>query len=245
MPFNRDVLKSKFQELQGVVTDQQKGVAPPLLEKPVPEGAVRLSLPAPEEAKLVQADLRECIKARRSRRKFGDDQLSLEELAFLLWATQGVQRFFPKQASSFRTVPSGGARHPFETYLAIGNVAGLQPGLYRYLPFSHELVCLKEETVIMEQAAEAALGQEFIASAAAVFIWSCLPYRTEWRYAQAAVKTILLDAGHLCQSLYLACEAIGCGACAIGAYDQEQMDRLLELDGKDEFVVYLAPVGKV
>jgi SagB-type dehydrogenase family enzyme len=56
---------------------------------------------------------------------------------------------------------------------------------------------------------------------------------------------LLLDAGHVCQNLYLAVEALGLGTCAIGAYDQAAMDTLLELDGEDEYVIYLAPVGKV
>jgi SagB-type dehydrogenase family enzyme len=67
----------------------------------------------------------------------------------------------------------------------------------------------------------------------------------EWRYSVAAHRVILIDAGHVCQNLYLACQAIGAGTCAIAAYDQNKMDEFLKVDGKDEFVVYLAPVGKV
>jgi len=67
----------------------------------------------------------------------------------------------------------------------------------------------------------------------------------EWRYGLAAHKLIALDAGHVCQNLYLACEALGAGACAIAAYDQEAVDRLLGVDGREEFVVYLAPAGKL
>jgi SagB-type dehydrogenase family enzyme len=58
-----------------------------------------------------------------------------------------------------------------------------------------------------------------------------------------AHKVMLLDAGHLCQNLYLACEAIGLGTCAIGAYDQNKIDTFINVDGEDEFVVYLSPVG--
>lgn len=61
----------------------------------------------------------------------------------------------------------------------------------------------------------------------------------------AAHKVIALDAGHVCQNLYLACEAIDAGTCAIAAYDQEELDELLGLDGEEEFSIYLAPVGKV
>ena len=66
----------------------------------------------------------------------------------------------------------------------------------------------------------------------------------EWRYDLAAHKVIAIDAGHVCQNLYLACEAINAGTCAIAAYDQEEMDLFLRVDGKNEFTIYLASVGK-
>jgi len=66
----------------------------------------------------------------------------------------------------------------------------------------------------------------------------------EWRYHLAAHKVIAMDAGHVCQNLYLASGAIGAGTCGVGAYDQEVLDALLRLDGNNEFVIYLAPVGK-
>jgi nitroreductase len=53
-----------------------------------------------------------------------------------------------------------------------------------------------------------------------------------------------MDVGHVCQNLYLSAEAIGAGACAVAAYDQESLDALLHLDGDEEFVLYLSPVGK-
>jgi SagB-type dehydrogenase family enzyme len=76
-------------------------------------------------------------------------------------------------------------------------------------------------------------------------IWTTIPYRMEWRYGAAAHKVIALDAGHVCQNLYLACEAIGAGTCAVAAYHQELMDQFLRVDGTDEFTIYIAPVGKV
>jgi SagB-type dehydrogenase family enzyme len=122
---------------------------------------------------------------------------------------------------------------------------GLTPGVYRYLPTKHQLA---EEFLDLELASKivpACLGQEFVGRAAVVFTWAAIPYRMEWRYGPLSVKVIAMDAGHVCQNLYLACEAVSCGTCAIGAYDQEGIDRLLGLDGNDEFVIYLAPVGKV
>ncbi len=77
------------------------------------------------------------------------------------------------------------------------------------------------------------------------FIWTAIPYRMEWRYGLAAHKVIAIDAGHVCQNLYLACEAIVAGTCAVAAYDQDAVDHLIGVDGEEEFAIYLAPVGKV
>jgi SagB-type dehydrogenase family enzyme len=88
-------------------------------------------------------------------------------------------------------------------------------------------------------------GQAFASHGAATFIWTAVPYRMEWRYGLAAHKVIALDVGHVCQNLYLASQAIDAGACAIAAYDQQAMDELVGVDGENEFVIYVAPVGKV
>jgi SagB-type dehydrogenase family enzyme len=92
---------------------------------------------------------------------------------------------------------------------------------------------------------EYSFNQQFVAKGAVIFIWSCIPYRSEWEYYTVAHKAILLDAGHICQNLYLACESIGLGTCAIASYKQKEMDEFLNLSGEEEFVVYLAPVGKI
>jgi SagB-type dehydrogenase family enzyme len=91
--------------------------------------------------------------------------------------------------------------------------------------------------------AEYAHDQKFVGYCAACFIWTAIPYRMEWRYTLQAKKDILIEAGHVCQNLYLACEAINAGTCGIAAYDQKKIDKLLDIDGKDEMTVYLAPVG--
>jgi SagB-type dehydrogenase family enzyme len=226
-------------------TDQSAGVPPPPVEKGYSADAQRIDLVAPDKfLALPKADLLSAIADRRSRRKFSQTPLTLEELSFLLWATQGVR----EQSGAGpvrRTVPSAGNRHALETYLSVLNVEGLHPGFYRYLPLEHQLVVEYKDEGAAEKIASAAFQQDWMSNAAVVFIWAAMPYRMEWRYSLAAHKVILLDAGHVCQNLYLACEAIGAGTCAVAAYDQELMDRLLRIDGKDEFVIYLAPVGNV
>jgi SagB-type dehydrogenase family enzyme len=259
----REFLKDTIrQETDFSQTDQSRGIAPPPLEKPFSVDAVRVTLPGAEEwKKLTRIDLTSAIDNRRSRRAFSDEALTLAELSFLLWATQGIRQRL-NEATALRTVPSAGARHALETYLCVLHVEGLESALYRYLPLEHELLLetsaywggsstatptYQEFTVpdARQRLTEATLGQSFVAEAAVTFIWTAIPYRMEWRYGLAAHKVIALDAGHVCQNLYLACEAIGAGTCAVAAYHQQLMDRLVRVDGKDEFVIYLAPVGKV
>ena len=242
--YHRFLKADLWNEWSGYESDQRKRLPPPALEKPVPEGVKLIELVAPEALTIGQRPLIEVIKHRRSRRRFTQEPLTLEELSFLLWATQGVQHVFENRMASLRTVPSGGARHPFETYLAVFRVTGLEPGLYRYLPFEHKLCFLRHEEALAEKVIAGCDGQDFAGACAVTFIWTCIPYRTEWRYAMVAAKIIAQDSGHLCQNLYLASESIGAGTCAIGAYNQAKMDALLGVDGQKEFTIYVAPVGK-
>jgi SagB-type dehydrogenase family enzyme len=227
-------------------SDQSQGIPAPPLELPADEDLPRISLPGLDSLKKTtpKMDLTEAIADRKSRRKYTKVSLTLDELAYLLWATQG-QREPGRNTPHFRTVPSAGARHSFESYLFILKVSTLPQGLYRYLPLSNELVLLSEfDKDTVSRLDRAVFGQRFIVNSSVVFVWTTVPYRMEWRYLQAAHRVLLLDAGHVCQNLYLACEAIGAGTCAVAAYDQEAMDELLKIDGQEHFTIYLAPVGK-
>ena len=226
-------------------TAQQRGMPQPPLEKPCPADVSRTALPGPGAWQGIHScSVEQALSTRESRREFSEQALTLDELAFLLWSSQGVRRQLGVRAV-LRTTPSAGARHAFETYLLVLHVEGLTPGLYRYLSLSHELAFLREVPEPAQAISDATLGQDFIGESAVVFIWTALPERMEWRYGEAAYKVIAIDAGHLCQNLYLACECVDAGTCAIAAYHQEKLDELLGVDGKNEFAVYLAPVGKV
>jgi SagB-type dehydrogenase family enzyme len=240
--FLKDTIRQKIDFSQ---TDQSRGVPPPTVEKPYPPDAMRLSLPPVGEWQGIELiDLATAIGNRQSRRSFSPEPLTLDELSLLLWATQGVrQQVGPDTV--LRTVPSAGNRHALETYLAVLHVNGVETGFYRYLPLEHQLLHLFHEEQMPRKLTEATLGQAFVGRSAVVFIWTAIPYRMEWRYGLAAHKVIALDAGHVCQNLYLACETIGAGTCAVAAYHQQLMDRLVRVDGEEEFVIYLAPVGKI
>ena len=243
---HRDFLKDSIRKrVDFSRTAQSRGLGPPPLQKPLPPGAVKIPLvPAGTWTSIPGIDLGTAIARRKSRRKYTGEALSFEELSFLLWATQGL-RASVRGGAVFRTVPSAGNRHPLETYVIAFRVSGLEKGVYRYLPLDHALIETGHPGDLEERLIAATFGQVFCATSAATFVWTVIPERTEWRYAEASAKVIALDAGHVCQNLYLACEAVGAGTCAVGAYDQELMDALLGLDGEDEFTLYLAPVGKV
>ena len=240
--FLKDLIR---QQIDFSHTDQSRGLAPPPLQAPCPPEIVRIDLPDGREAlaRLGRMPVGEAIARRESVRQFEATPLTLEELAALLWATQGVRRVL-SPISARRSVPSAGARHAFETYLAVSHIDTLPAGVYRYLPFDGQLAQLAVDPQIGQRAAVACLGQQFVARAAVTFFWTVIPARMEWRYDLAAHKVIALDAGHVCQNLYLACESLGLGTCAIAAYHQEACDRLLGVDGDEEFTLYLAPVGK-
>lgn len=225
-------------------TDQHRGIAPPPLEKPIPDGAHLINLVPAEELHDISAmNVYTAIASRRSRRAFSPEPLTLKELSFLLWATQGVRKI-AAPGTAFRVVPSAGCRHALETYLCILNVEGIEEGIYRYLPIEHQLLLVSQPVQFSTRISAAALGQDFVGKCAVTFIWTAIPYRMEWRYDIAAHKVIALDAGHVCQNLYTACEAIHAATCAVAAYHQEMMDNLLGVDGDEEFTIYIAPVGK-
>ena len=240
----RMMLKSLGDEHNTWESHQRKGISPPPLEKSCPEDGILVELIRQDDTSLGGISLVKAIRQRESRRKYTSETLNLEELSFLLWATQGLKSIDKNKVWTRRTVPSAGARHPFETYLIVNRVDGVEPGVYRYLPIEHKLLLVNNSRPLPEQVSEACWGQDFVGKAAVVFVWVAVPYRAEWRYSTVAYKGILVDVGHVCQNLYLACEAIGAGTCAVLAYEQERMDALIGVDGENEFTVYLAPLGK-
>lgn len=244
-PSGRDTLKSgDWAAWRAGPTDQKEGVPHPPIQKPHDLAAVTVDLVPADQFTVGQMPLLDVLRRRRSRRKYTADPLTLEELSFLLWSTQGIEELTHGGKVSLRPVPSAGARHPFETYLLVNNVTGVAPGLYRYLPLDHKL-CLLSADPDLAPRIHAAARDQYVLESAVTFIWTALPYRTEWRYTFLSHKMIAIDIGHVCQNLYLAAESLGAGTCAVGAYDQDRIDAALGVDGTDELTIYLAPVGKL
>jgi len=252
-------MKSKLSDVDHVAkSDIAKGVPQPVIQKPFPKNVQIIDLPAVNSDTAPKADFFECTCGRLSRRQYSERAMSLFELAFLLWCTQGVKKViggytkYIRDGSGrnyLRPVAVGGSVNSYETYIAINNVSGVERGIWRYLSLSHQIVFVRKVENLPQRISDTfsnpTADQSYTAKAAAVFFWACIPYRGEWRYNETAHKGMLLDLGHISHQLYLATETIGCGCCAIGGYYQDKADTLIGVDGNDEFTVLCASVGHI
>lgn len=182
------------------------------------------------------------IKNRQSTRKFTSEPMSLMELSLFLFGMSGLNRIFPQYA--FRTVPSAGGLYPIEIYPVINNLKDLGEGLYHYDIQEHSLNLLKEGDY-RKEVAEGCLDQNIAFTSAINFIWTAMIGRSQWKYLQRCYRYIYLDAGHIGQNFYLVAEALGLGACTIGALYDDELNQFLEIDGKTETAVYVGVVGKI
>ena len=237
---NNDPYMDDFESDQDLKLPQ-----PPLVKAPMAADGNRIILTKDFSSLPMLHNLPQLIENRHSARIYTQECMTLTQLAFLLWSCQGVKSIRGKSYATLRTVPSGGARHPFETYLMVRNIEGLKPGAYHYLPMEHALEFLHDVEDIDDRINESLSGQRWAAKANVIFYWSMVPYRAEWRYGIYAHRVALMDAGHMAENLYLACAGIGLGCCAIGAFSDELCNELFTLDGEEEFMLYVVPVGTV
>lgn len=223
----------------------QKLPQPPLVKAPIrPESEwIRLSMDF--EKLNLQNDLVKLFRNRRSARVYTQENITIEQLSFLLWSTQGIKSIRGKSYATLRTVPCGGARHEYETYMIIQKVAGLAEGVYHYLPMEHALEYIKPLSDTKQAISESLCEQTWAEKSNVVFYWTMDAYRAEWRYGIYAHRPALIDAGHIGQNLYLACTALEIGCCGIAAFSHEKCCELFDLDGENEYPVYTATVGTV
>ena len=226
-------------------SDQQNGVLAPNYENYRTGEFVEL----PVFHKVVINDsYQDLLTNRKSERVYTDEPMTQEQLAFMLWSSGGIK--MQRGVSTFRPVPSGGARHPFELYIVVKNVVGLEPGIYHYVPTKN----IGEKAVTIERMGplfddyddkmnELLVGQKWVIKAPVILFVSCIPYRAEWRYGQNAHRVMLIDLGHVGQNMMLSATATGLGSCCIAAFDQAQCDELFGFNGIDEYTVYVLPLG--
>ena len=239
----RNFMKCNWND-ENVESDQELKKPQPPLVKPA-MGGERTALPRDFDRLPLRNNIVQVLAQRKSSRVYTGEPVTLLELSFLLWAQQGIKSIRGKSYATLRTVACGGARHEFECYLAVMNVEGLKKGLYHYLPMTHEIEWLADSEHPEDDVSTALAGQTWCGKSNAVFFYSAVPYRAEWRYSVSSHRVMLIDAGHITQNLYVACSALSLGTCAIAALDTDVCDRLFQLDGQEEFIFYAATLGRI
>ena len=199
------------------------------------------SLPSPQTDG--GKSLWQSLQERKSLRNYTGDELSPVEISQLLWAVTGATRVTANKDFYFRTSPSAGGLYPLETYIQINCVREFVPGIYHYSVTKHALHLLQEGD-FGDSLAKAALEQPMVKQAAVNFLWTAVMSRNFWKYGKRGIRYIYMDAGHAGQNLYLAVTAMDLGCCVIGAFFDEEVNKLIGVDGEDETIVYMASVGR-
>lgn len=224
-------------------TRRLRNEPPPEPQKPYPKDSQLIPLPEPDFLEDKEVSFLELMELRSTIRLYSDKSLTLKELSYLLWCTQGVKAVLPSGVTK-RTVPSAGARNAFETYLYIDRVDGLTSGLYRFLAIEHALLPIDIGDGVKKRLSSGFNKLNMYDECAVTFMWAAVLDRMDYYFGGRALQYLYLDAGHVCQNLYLACYTVDVGCCAIGHFNDIELNHELGLDGENEFVVYAAHVGK-
>ena len=234
--YYRDCLKPSWQELDFNNTDKGKKLPKPDMCKKYPEALV-FDLEK-DLSDISNVTVYQAAMTRRSVRQYKDELMTKKELSYLCNITCKIVKFGPGYAMG--VIPTGGATSSIETYMYLHKVDGFKPGIYHYMKDTNQIQLIDEE--VTPEMVNSAISNQ-LRGAQVIFFWTTTPYRAEYKYAFTAHKMIAMEAGHASQNLYLGCESINYGAVAIAAYNQELADKLLKI-GEDEFVLYVAAVGK-
>lgn len=193
-----------------------------------------MTLPEPKYDS--EISLEKSLHQRRSVRSYTGETLTLGEISQLLWAAQGIT-----DTGGRRTAPSAGALYPLEVYVVAGDVQDMPPGVYHYEPEEHRLIKTMHGD-LRDGLCDAALRQESVTEGAAAFVFTGVYERTTGKYGDRGIRYVHMEAGHAAQNLCLQANALGLGAVTIGAFHDEQVIDLLNLE-EEERPLYIIPVG--
>ncbi|MDI6727190.1 MAG: SagB/ThcOx family dehydrogenase [Smithellaceae bacterium] len=199
----------------------------------------KMNLPKPDFKGLT---LEEALAKRRSVRNYSPKPLSLAELSQLLFAAQGIT--LRSDGYALRAAPSAGALYPYKIYLVAGNVAAMKQGIYHYSVEDHAITLIREGDFRAELS-RAALGQRAVREAAVNIILAAVPERIKVKYGERGNRYIFMEAGHISQNIYLQAASLGLGTVVIGAFNDDEANRVMQVDGRKEMVVAIQAVGQL
>ena len=192
------------------------------------------------------------LLSRRTTRAFDPDaELDMDEFATVLRYVFGCHGWAPTGGDLYairRTSPSGGSMHPVEAYPLVSRVRGVEPGLYHYCTRDHtlELVAPLAADEASLLATEFVSGQSYLGAAQASVILTARWYRSFWKYRrhQKAYASLLMDAGHLSQTLYIVAAELGLGAYVTVAINSTTIDDKLGVDPVSEGAIAVVGFGR-
>jgi SagB-type dehydrogenase family enzyme len=221
-----------------------KGRKPPPLYKSYPD-KTKISLLS--KFKQEKASLYDTLSKRKSVREFSTRPISFEELSKIIYFTWAKVSYYETPDFGLlihKTSPSAGARHPTEVYVVANNVTGIGRGIYHYSVRDHSLELLKSGD-FRDKCLAYCAGQEWAKSACALFIMTSVVARATWKYrVPRTYRSLLLDVGHLSQTFFLVCTAMGLGPFCTGVMCDSLLEDELAIDGVDETVIFVVGVGK-
>ncbi|MGH8073873.1 MAG: putative peptide maturation dehydrogenase [Lysobacter sp.] len=205
--------------------------APPIHVGERVEPLERMPLP-----RLPDTDFDVLLARRATCRNFDDRPLSQELFAQMLqrvFSAQAQVRVSDDTVFLKKTSPSGGGLHPTEAYLIVQNVEGVGRGLYHYHPIDHALEPLPPPELPLAEFARLALaGQYWFADAPVLVVLTPRFARSFWKYRHhaKAYRALVLDSGHLSQTLYLSATELGLGAFVTSAINEIDIEQGFGLD---------------
>jgi len=235
------ITNTKYPDFSTV--DLIRRIPRPPFEKPEPDGAKRIQLPDPKTVAATDLSVKDAFETWEQVPFFAKCSITLDELSYLLWYTQGV-KVVQGEHIALRHIPSSGLRYPIETYFVAQEVEGLDTGIYHYLPLTHEIVPMRVESDVLLELATASLNFQIVTRAAATFIYAGIPYRSVWALGNRGYRAMLIDAGHVGQAFLFAAASLGLKARAFDLFHDEAIGKMVQLDPENEWPLLLVSVGK-
>ena len=199
------------------------------------ESVIRIKLPEPRYRSDVSVE--QALKERRSVRSYNDEPLTLEQVSQILWAAQGIT-----DKRGFRTAPSGGALYPLDLYVVVGNVNGLDEGIYKYQPGGHSLVMVQKGDKRAELC-DATYNQLFVKDAAVDLVFFSVYERITKKYGERGVRYAHIEVGHAAQNVYLQAVALNLDTVVVGAFRDDEVKKVISGE-ENEDPLYIMPLGK-
>ncbi|MGO4531120.1 SagB/ThcOx family dehydrogenase [Paenibacillus sp. 2TAF8] len=199
-----------------------------------------IQLPPP--IKQSNRTIEEVITLRRSLRNYTEKPVDIQTLGNILHYSYGITGRLKNTGLALRAVPSGGGLYPVDIYIAVNHVEGLEAGMYYYDPFDHELI-LVNKNELNSISKEVSGYRAMLDTAAFTVLLAANFWRNQWKYHERGYRVILLDCGHVAQNIHLLCTAYGLGSCCLMGFVDNEINKILELDGISEHSMYLITVG--